>query len=124
MKFENINLGKDVEIDPTTTINNVTIGDRVKIAKHCSIYGGPANPLELGADTYIGMFSIINGFMAKLIIGENVSIAQNVNLIVNSGPNASTLMQRIFPIRKGPITIGKSLLDRSGYNYYAECHAW
>jgi acetyltransferase-like isoleucine patch superfamily enzyme len=108
MKFANINLGKDVEIDPSTSINNVIIGDRVKIAKRCSIYGGANNFLEIGADSYIGMNAIINGFMAKLVIGENVSIAQNVNIMVDSGPNASPAMQKIFPIEKGPINIGNN----------------
>ncbi|HQB37513.1 MAG TPA: acyltransferase, partial [Bacteroidales bacterium] len=33
MKYANINLGKDVEIDPSSSVNNVTIGDNVRIAK-------------------------------------------------------------------------------------------
>ncbi len=106
MKFANINLGADVEIDPSSSINNVVIGDRVKIAKRCSIYGGPDNQLELGSDSYVGMNSILNGFRAKLKIGKNVSIAQNVNIMVDSGPNASPAMQRIFPIEEGPVQIG------------------
>jgi acetyltransferase-like isoleucine patch superfamily enzyme len=108
MKFANINLGLEVEIDPSSTVNNVNIGDRVKIAKLCSIFGGPDNLLELGKDSYVGMHTIINGFAAKLIIGENVSIAQNVNIMVDSGPNASPSMQRIFPLEKGPVRIGNN----------------
>ena len=106
MKLANIKLGKDVEIDPSTSVNNVILGDHVKIAKRCSIYGGPENQLEIGANTYIGMNTIINGFSAKLIIGEKVSIAQNVNIMVDSGPNASPDMQKIFPIEKKPVIIG------------------
>lgn len=106
MKFANIEIGTDVEIDPSSTINNVIIGDRVKIAKRCSIYGGPDNQLEIGVNSYVGMHSIINGFAAKVKIGANVSISQNVNIMVDSGPNASPAMQRIFPIKKGPIDIG------------------
>jgi acetyltransferase-like isoleucine patch superfamily enzyme len=106
MKYANINLGKDVEIDPTTSVNNVIIGDNVKIAKRCSIFGGQGNLLEIGAFSYIGMNSILNGFAAGLKIGRNVSIAQNVNIMVDSGPNASPAMQKIFPLEKGPVTIG------------------
>ena len=106
MKLANIRLGKDVEIDPSTSVNNVVLGDHVKIAKRCSIYGSPENQLEIGADTYIGMNTIINGFSAKLKIGKNVSIAQNVNIMVDSGPNASPEMQKIFPIEKNPVIIG------------------
>ena len=108
MKFANIKLGLDVEIDPSSTINNVIIGDRVKIAKRCSIFGGTDNQLELGSDSYVGMNTILNGFRAKLIIEENVSIAQNVNIMVDSGPNASLSMQKIFPIEEGPVHIGSN----------------
>jgi len=106
MKFANITLGSDVEIDPSTSINNVRIGDYVKIAKRCSIFGGPGNPLEIGAYSYIGMNSILNGFAAELKIGTHVSIAQNVNIMADSGPNASPEMQKVFPLEKGAISIG------------------
>ncbi len=103
---QNIYLGDNVNIDPTTSINNVDIGDNVKIAKNCSIYGGPENLLEIGAHSYVGMNAILNGFVKKLTIGCHVSIAQNVNIMVDSGPNASAAMQKVFPIIKQPVTIG------------------
>lgn len=40
MKFSNIQLGKNVEIDPSTSVNNLLISDNVHIAKRCSIFGG------------------------------------------------------------------------------------
>jgi acetyltransferase-like isoleucine patch superfamily enzyme len=52
------------------------------------------------------MFSIVNGFAAKVIIGHNVSIAQNVNIMADSGPNASPLMQQYYPLITGSVTIG------------------
>ena len=106
MKISNVNLGEDVMIDPTTSVNNVKIGDGVKVAKRCSIFGGPNNLLEIGNGSYIGMNSILNGFRAKLIIGERVSIAQNVNIMVDSGPNASPELQKIYPISVGEVEIG------------------
>lgn len=106
MKTSNISLGKDVVVDTTTSINNVTIGDNVKIAKHCSIYGSENNILEIGNNSYVGMFSILNGYAKKICIGENVSIAQNVNIMSDSGPNASEEMQKYFPMLSGEVTIG------------------
>jgi acetyltransferase-like isoleucine patch superfamily enzyme len=106
MKYANIKLGKDVEIDITSTVNNVIIGDYVKIAKRCSIYGGPENLLEIGSNSYVGMNSILNGFNAKLKIGNNVSIAQNVSIMADSGPNASPALQSVFPIERKAVTIG------------------
>lgn len=106
MKTSNISLGKDVIVDTTTSINNVTIGDNVKIAKYCSIYGSENNILEIGKNSYVGMFSILNGYAKKIYIGENVSIAQNVNIMSDSGPNASEEMQKYFPMLSGEVTIG------------------
>ncbi|WP_300673885.1 acyltransferase [Soonwooa sp.] len=104
--MSNINLGENTIIDPTTSINNVKIGDNVKIAKFCSIYGSEINQLEIGANSYIGMFSILNGFRKKIKIGSHVSIAQNVNMMTDSGPNASEEMQKIFPLIEGEVNIG------------------
>lgn len=106
MKYANIILGQDVEIDPSTSVNNVMIGDHVKIAKRCSIFGGPNNLLEIGDYSYVGMNTILNGYATKLIIGKHVSIAQNVNMMVDSGPNASESMQMVYPIIKGSVRIG------------------
>ncbi len=106
MIFENIGLGKNVSIADGSTINNVEIKDNVKIAKNCSVYGSSSFILLIGKSSYIGMNCLINGYNAKVEIGENVSIAQNVTIISDSGPNASQLMQKYFPIEKGPIIIG------------------
>jgi acetyltransferase-like isoleucine patch superfamily enzyme len=105
MKYENIILGKDVEIDPSSSVNNVRIGDRVRIAKRCSIFGGPENLLEIGNESYVGMNTMLNGFKAKLTIGAHVSIAQNVYIMVDSGPNASESFQKVFPVEIGPVDI-------------------
>ena len=106
MITSNIQLGEGVSIDPATSVNNVTIGNHVKIAKYCSIYGSADHPLEIGDNSYVGMFSIINGFAAKVIVGKNVSIAQSVNIMADSGPNASQEMQQYYPVIKGNVTIG------------------
>ncbi len=106
MKLSNIQLGQNVEIDPSTSVNNVLIKDNVRIAKRCSIFGGPDNILEIGENSYVGMNTIINGFVKKIIIGSNVSIAQSVSIICDSGPNASPQLQRLFPLEKGTIKIG------------------
>ncbi len=106
MIVSNINLGNNVNIDPSSLLNNVSVGDNTKIAMRCNIFGGPENILIIKSDSYIGMNSIINGYAAKVIIGAHVSIAQNVNIMSDSGPNASIYFQRIFPILVGEIEIG------------------
>ncbi|BET98612.1 acyltransferase [Xenorhabdus taiwanensis] len=106
MKLENITLVGSATVDPSTSINNVRLGDNVKIAKRCSVFGSKENVLEIGHDSYVGMNSILNGYSAKLIIGAHVSIAQNVNIMTDSGPNASELLQKIYPIQKEKVEIG------------------
>ena len=106
MITSNINLGKDVFIEKTSSINNVSIGDKTKIAGHVKVFGSENNLLIIGKDCYIGMNSVLEGFNGKVTIGNHVSFAQNVNLISSSGPNASKKFQNIFPIIKGDISIG------------------
>jgi acetyltransferase-like isoleucine patch superfamily enzyme len=106
MEISNIILGSGVMVDPTTSLNNVKLADRVKIAKYCSVFGSKEHPLEIGAGTIIAMFSIINGYSAPVVIGDNVSIAQNVNIMADSGPNASPALMRLFPIVKDGVVVG------------------
>lgn len=106
MIISNININSTASIDPSSTLNNVSIGDGVKIAKNCSIFGSPDNILRIGKDTYVGMNTCLNGYNGLLSIGTNVSIAQNVVVMTDSGPNASKEMQKYFPIQVGPVTIG------------------
>lgn len=106
MDNPNVIKGENVKIDPTSSINNTILGDNVKIAKYCSVFGSDSYKLKIGKNSYVGMMSILNGFNNQLIIGNYVSIAQNVNIMTDSGPNASILLQRIFPLIKGRIEIG------------------
>lgn len=108
MKYKNIVINGDVEINPSSMggLNNVSLSDGVRIAKNCSLFGGPSNLLEIGKGTYVGMNTIMNGFVDKIAIGDNVSFGANVYLMVDSGPNASERLQRLYPVEHGPITIG------------------
>lgn len=106
MIIANIHLGKDIRIEKDASINNVRIGDHTKIASCVRIFGSTEHLLEVGMGCYFGLNSIIEGYNAKVTIGNYVSFAQNVNLMSGSGPNASEVMQQIFPILKGEITIG------------------
>ncbi len=106
MITSNISLGQNVFVDKSSTINNVTISSNTKIAAHVNIFGSTTHVLEIGENCYIGPNCLIEGYNAKVIIGSYVSFAQNINLLSGSGPNASHLMQRIFPLQKGIVNIG------------------
>ncbi len=105
MIVANIQLGQNCDVDPSSSINNAIIGNNVKIAKRCSIFGSPDNLLEIGNNTYIGMNTIIQGYARSIKIGKYVSIAQNVNIMSGSGPN-NEIMKRIFPSLREPVEIG------------------
>ena len=106
MITSNINLGQNIKIEKDASINNVKIGDNTRIAGRVKIFGSQENILEVGKSCYFALDCFIEGFNAKVIIGDNVSFAPSVHLISGSGPNASTAMQKVFPIVKGPVTIG------------------
>ncbi|WP_445454315.1 acyltransferase [Flavobacterium sp. 25HG05S-40] len=101
----NITLGKEVSIEKDASINNVTIGDGTKIASCVRVFGSPEHILEVGEGCYFGLNTIVEGYNARVTIGNQVSFAQNVNLMSGSGPNASKVMQQLFPIEKGPVSI-------------------
>lgn len=107
MITSNIDLGKNISIEKDATINNVKIGDNTKIASGVRIFGSEENQLLVGNNCYFGPNTIVEGYNAKVTIGNHVSFAQNVNLMSGSGPNASEIMQRIFPVLKGAVIIGE-----------------
>lgn len=106
MIVKNILINGVVNVDSSSSINNLILNDGVRVAKRCSLFGSEGNLLEIGKNSYVGMNTVINGFSARVVIGENVSIAQSVNIMADSGPNASLEMQAFFPMKKGPINIG------------------
>lgn len=61
----NINLSRNVYVDSSSSINNVTIDEGVKIAKRCSLFGSEKFVLEIGKDTYVGMNTIIKWVSSK-----------------------------------------------------------
>lgn len=114
MITSNISLGKGVNIHPTASINNVTIGDNVKIAKECTIFGHPDFPLEIGHDSIIAMYAILNGYAAPMKIGAHCSIGQQSHFMTDSGPTASPKLLKLFPIVSAPVTIGDHCWVGSG----------
>lgn len=106
MILANITFGCNVEVHDSSTVNNIILGDHVKVAKRCSIFGSSAHLLTIGAYSYIGPNTTIQGHAAPITIGIRVSIAQNVNIMSSSGPNASPLMQRYFPLLVKSVHIG------------------
>ena len=106
MKTSNIFLGKEVYIENNSRVNNARIGDDTKIAGNVRLFGSEDNLIEVGVGCYFGLNSIIEGYNAKVTIGNYVSFAQNIILMSGSGPNASLILQKIFPIVKGEVIIG------------------
>ncbi len=106
MKEENIFLEDGVQVDPSSSLNNIRVGQGTKIAKRCSLFGAPGHLLEIGQGSYVGMNTLIEGFNARVRLGAHVSLAQNITILSGSGPNASPEMQRVYPIERGEVHIG------------------
>ena len=101
----NISLGKNVEIDPTASVNNVSLGNNVKIRKYSSVFGAPSHPVIIADDTKISSSCFLNGYDAPLIIGERCGISRHTHIMTGSGP-WSEKMRRIFPVIRGLVKIG------------------
>lgn len=106
MIHSNIHLGKNVWIDPSASINNVQLGDGVRIGAKTTVFGRGANVLQIGAGTVVGEMTIINGFAAQLSIGEHCTIGSLCHFIVDTGPTASPKLLVKYPISEAPITVG------------------
>lgn len=114
MIYSNLLLDNNVWIDPTASFNNVKFGDGVKIRKKSTVFGSPNNILEIGKGTEVGEFTIINGYTAKLKIGERCSIGSLCHFIVDTGPTASPKLLKKYPISEAPITIGNDCVIGHG----------
>lgn len=106
MITSNILLGENVFVEKSSSLNNVKIGSNTKIASNVNVFGSRENILEIGESCYIGPNCLVEGHNAKVKIGDYVSFAQNVNLMSGSGPNASVVLQRLFPIIRAEVFIG------------------
>ena len=97
-------MSNSYKIHPTSNADNCEIGHRTRISKFCSIFGSPESKVIIGKNSYIGPFGFIEGYSSKIIIGENVSIAQRVTILTSSSPNASLKLQKLFkPVIKDVI---------------------
>lgn len=101
-----LQISKSATVDKTSDLNHLVLGDNSKISKHVIAFGSESNPLLIGAQTTIGINCILQGFTAQITIGDYNSIAMSCHFLTDSGPNASPLLQRIYPVERGPITIG------------------
>ncbi len=106
MYLRNISLGKDVWVDPSSSLNNVLIGDDVIIGKMCTIFGSEAQILQIGSHTRIGMYTILNGYSARMTIGNNCSIGPMCHFLADSGPTRSPRLLAKYPLAQAPISIG------------------
>ncbi len=114
MIHSNIITGKNVEVDEKVSLNNVQLGDDIKIGLRTTIFGSPHNIMKVGSGTRIGNHTIINGFAAQLTIGERCSIGSFCHFIVDTGPTASNKMLKKYPIKEAPISIGNDCLIGHG----------
>lgn len=105
MIISNVNLGNNVNIDPTADFNCVNLGNNVKISKYSSVFGAPTHQIKIGNDTKVSSDCFLNGFDALLEIGERCGISRHTHILTGSGP-WSKKMEKAFPVVRGPVKIG------------------
>jgi acetyltransferase-like isoleucine patch superfamily enzyme len=97
--------GNDVDLSEDVHPNNAILGDRVRIRPLSILFGSPEHPLKIGNDVYVNSNCWFHGAAAPLTIGNNVSFGPGVRLFTDSGPNTCTLLQDVYPLSEGPVTI-------------------
>ncbi len=106
MITSNIDLGLNISIEKDASINNIKIGDNTKIANGVKLFGSPENILEVGQGCIFAGSAIVEGYNAKVVIGDFVSFGSRSHILSGSGPNASEKMIKIFPIVRGEVSLG------------------
>lgn len=98
-----VQLGKGVILRDNVNMRNVIIEDGVKIGRNTIIFGKSGNPVRIGRSCYISPNCYFNG-AEGLIIEPEVTIAPNVQIFTDSGPNVGPL-RKVFPIVAASIRI-------------------
>lgn len=99
-------MGEDVNIYPSASFNYVSFGNHVRVGKECHIYGGKEYPLQIGDNTIITMYVVIDGTKAPVIIGKNASIGQQTVIVSNWQVVEGSRTAKFFSQHAAPITIG------------------
>lgn len=97
--------GADVDLSDDVHPNYVRMGSRVKIRTGTKLWGSPEFVLEMGDDIYIGHQNLLLCGAEKLTIGNRVTIAHGVKIHTDTFPNTSPLLQKHYPVTKGPVTV-------------------
>lgn len=106
MELGKIETGIDINTYPSVSFNHVVLGSHLKIGKECHLHGGAQFPLVIGSHTIIGMYVIIDGTLAPIHIGENVSIAQQTVIVSDWQLVNGSKTAKLFPVAAAPISIG------------------
>lgn len=97
--------GEEIDFADDVHPNHVRMGSRVKIRNGTILYGSPKTPLIMGDDIYINARCLLHGGSAPLVIGDRVSLGCGVIIHTDSGPNTSPLLQTVYPMKPGSVTI-------------------
>jgi acetyltransferase-like isoleucine patch superfamily enzyme len=99
-----VTIGQDVIIKPDVELHYVTLGNRVKIGKHTTIFGSPECQVIIGDDVYISPFCWLAG-NCGLTIGNRANIGIRVSIFTDTGPNEGILKQ-LYPYTQKSVIIG------------------
>jgi acetyltransferase-like isoleucine patch superfamily enzyme len=101
---ETVQLGTGVILRDNVNLRYVVVGDGVKIGRNTIIFGTESKPVHIGKNSYISPNCYFNG-AAGLEIENEVTIAANVMIFSDSGPNVGPL-KKYYPTSAKSIKLG------------------
>lgn len=108
MKTAQIQLGNNVDIHTSTTINYVKFGDNIRVGKDSYLCGGENHLLEIGSGTVLAHHVLIDGAKAKITIGEYVGIPHQCVIVSDWQLAPGSKLEAAFPKQAAPIMIGNN----------------
>jgi acetyltransferase-like isoleucine patch superfamily enzyme len=105
--LENVVLGNGVRIADGAQLKNVIVGDHTKISRNVTFYSAiPDRPVRLGNHCWfsVGVFGEATG--GEIRVGDYAVVAHGTILLTSSGPGEqSPLLNQIYPVQLGAVIV-------------------
>ena len=106
--LENVVLGDRVMIGDGVQLKNVVVGSGTKLGRNVTLYSSvPDRPVRIGRTCWLsfGVFGEATG--GEIALDDYVVIAHATTILTSSGPgNQSPIMSALYPTELGPVLVG------------------
>ena len=107
-RLENVVLGDAVRVANGVQLLNVAVGSRTKISRNVTFYSTDAGrPVRLGENCWISFGVFGEGTGGRIEIGDYSVVAHRTTLLTSSGPGKqSPILEKLYSAEYGSVLVG------------------